>query len=76
MRYLPAYTPQLNPIENVFSEIKVQYVRLKQDNDLKVHEMMALIEEAIKTMRSKTFNRYYEHYEQWLKKGVAGELFS
>ena len=26
-------------------------------------------------MRSKEFSKYYHHYEQWLKKGVAGDLF-
>jgi transposase len=53
VRYIPAYTPQLNPIENIFSEIKVQYVKLKEDQDLKSQDMIRLIEEAIKNMRSK-----------------------
>jgi transposase len=53
VRYIPAYTPQLNPIENIFSEIKCQYVKLKEDQDLKSHEMIQLIEDAIKAMRSK-----------------------
>lgn len=47
-------------------------MRLKQDNELSVQDMIKLIGEAIKNMRSKTFGRYYEHYEEWLKKGVAG----
>ena len=37
--------------------------------------MTNLVQEAIKNMRSKEFTRYYEHYEQWLRKGAAGELF-
>lgn len=43
VRYIPAYTPQLNPIENVFSEIKAQYVKLKEDHDLKSNDMIELI---------------------------------
>lgn len=75
VRYLPAYTPQLNPIEMIFSEIKCQYVKLKDKQDLKGHEMIKYIAEAVKTMRSKEFSKFYEHYQQYLKKGAAGELF-
>lgn len=42
---------------------------------MKGEDIVSMIEQAIKSMRSKEFGRYYEHYEQWLKKGVAGELF-
>jgi transposase len=35
VRYIPAYSPQLNPIENIFSEIKVHYIKLKKDSDIK-----------------------------------------
>jgi transposase len=75
VRYIPAYTPQLNPIENIFSEIKGQYTKLKEEKELQEQDMVKMIEGAIKNMRSKEFSKYYEHYEQWVKKGLAGELF-
>lgn len=43
VRYIPAYSPQLNPIENIFSEIKVNYIKLKKDSDIKGEDMLKLI---------------------------------
>lgn len=43
VRYIPAYSPQLNPIQNIFSEIKAAYVKLKESEDMKHQDMIDLV---------------------------------
>jgi transposase len=32
MKYIPAYTPEFNPIKQVFSQIKSHYINPNHDN--------------------------------------------
>jgi transposase len=47
VRYLPAYTPQLNPIENIFAEIKSKFLSRREENEMTSGEVEDLIKDSI-----------------------------
>jgi len=59
VRYLPAYTPQLNPIESVFGEIKNQFKKRRNHATMKINEVEELIQESVQNLKSKNFKTYF-----------------
>ena len=56
MNYIPAYTPDANPIEQFFNSVK-KHFRKMNHNDI-----IADIKESIlKTQETVNFNNYYKH---------------
>lgn len=42
---------------------------------MSVPEMNELIERVVQDVAQKDFREYFDEYEEWIKKGVEGELF-
>ncbi len=40
-----------------------------------VPEMNQLIEKCVQDVATKDFGEYFEEYEEWIKKGLEGDLF-
>ena len=65
MKYIPAYSPMFNPIENSFSKIKLNYRRLNNDdiiNDIKM---------SINTLTEENLQNYYNHTVNIIKKCIV-----
>ncbi len=75
VRYLPAYSPQLNPIERVFGSIKRRFKKWRSLVEMTVPEMNELIEKTVQDVATKDFREYFDEYEEWIKKGLEGELY-
>lgn len=43
--------------------------------EMSVPEMNELIERVVQDVAQKDFREYFDEYEEWIKKGVEGELF-
>jgi transposase len=72
--YLPPYTPQLNPNENVFSAIKNKYhmVKPRPKNNEEMRNMLITI---LDSFISADFEGYYKNMREYVEKGKHGELF-
>ena len=68
-RFLPPYTPQLNPIENVFSQWKSKVRSLKPTTE---PELEAAIHSAAAEITSMQCSNYYRHCENNIFKCLAG----
>jgi len=72
-KFLPAYSPQLNPIEEMFSSIKSRY---KSANSIPggvnniVTEITRIIDEY-----DLSGNEFYRHMREWVTMGLAGHVF-
>ncbi len=40
-----------------------------------VPEMNELIEKTVQDVATKDFREYFDEYEEWIKKGLEGELY-
>jgi transposase len=58
INFIPPYSPQLNPIEEVFAEWKSQYSRLRPKTRPEAKEIIAMIG---RNMASRSFSNYYNH---------------
>lgn len=71
--YLPAYSPQLNPIEEYFSHIKAKYTSIrplsKTKSDVKKKISKIISEENI------LFDGWFRHMRKWLAIGAARHHF-
>ena len=74
-KYLPPYSPDLNPIENVFGVKKSRYSNA--NNNIKTKcQMIRLINETIENMnRDINFNNFYIRMREFLMKAYNGEFF-
>ena len=63
MKYIPAYTPMFNPIENSFSKIKLNYRKLNHD-DIKM-SINTLTEENLQNYSNHTVNIIKDTYENY-----------
>lgn len=60
VRYLPAYSPQLNPIERVFGSIKRRFKKWRSLVEMTVPEMNELIEKCVQDVATKDFREYFD----------------
>jgi transposase len=61
--YLPAYSPELNPIEEAFSKIK-QYIK-KQKARTK-DALLGVLKKAFKIITNRDANGYFNHSAEFL----------
>lgn len=54
-KFIVAYTPQLNPIEMMFSQVKNNFRKLEHE------DIRNDIEESLNIVKSKHLTNYYEH---------------
>jgi transposase len=77
LRYLPPYTPQLNPIEEVFSTIKNRLHKTRPMGRTSA-ELIANITNVINNINGDNeinFDSYYEHMREYLDKAFRGDFF-
>ena len=74
IKYLPAYSPQLNPIEEYFSTVKSRY---HADNGPKntFEEIKTSIQIAIFSIERNIYFNLFANMRRWIDKALAGELF-
>jgi len=72
-KYLPPYSPQLNPIEEVFSSIKARYKSLNPFPYGQENIVQSI--NNILTTYDITLRPFYEHMRVSVEKGLAGEQF-
>ena len=70
--FLPPYTPQLNPIEEVFSVWKS---KIKQANCTSRDELMACIQSKFNEITPENCSSFYSHTQEFLVKSIAKEDF-
>jgi transposase len=58
VRYLPAYSPDLNPIEQAFAKLKAA---LRRGAKRAVHALLKLIRKTVKTFAPKECANYFRH---------------
>ena len=71
--FLPPYSPQLNQIEEFFSEIKANYKRIRPRS--KIREIIKKRVNDLLETRDETFIRYFEHTRNFLSLGISRQLF-
>jgi transposase len=71
--YLPAYSPQLNPIEEYFSHLKAKYTSLqprsKNKNEIKTKINSLITNENI------DFSGFFRNMRRWLEREMARQYF-
>ena len=65
--YLPSYSPQLNPIENWFHEIKV---KLKKINYSGEKQLFTIMDYLLKKYEDHDFSNYYHGTMKYVEKGL------
>lgn len=75
-KYLPAWSPQLNPVEQVFASLKARQARFRprpRNNEQLQHSIMSAIlsfKDSFETLRP-----YYDHMREYLRKSLNREQF-
>ena len=72
MKFLPAYTPQLNPIEEVFSKCK-HYIKTRNPRTLE--ELYDLIGTASRSITADDCEGFFAHVRTFVLKGIQGKEF-
>ena len=72
-KFLPPYSPQLNPIEEFFSELKANYKRIRPRS--KTREIIKKRVNDLLETRDETFIRYFEHTRNFLSLAISRQLF-
>lgn len=67
LRFLPAYSPQLNPIEEVFSKWKHL---VKAQNPSTVENLKVAIESASNLINPSDCRNFYSHMKKFILKGI------
>lgn len=74
--FLPPYSPQLNPIEEVFSVIKNRFYNLRPYPD-SVDSLINNIERSIESVNNDVnFNAFYEHMRHYFDLSFNGNSFN
>lgn len=72
-KFLPAYSPQLNPIEEFFSALKANY-RAIRPRPSTILEVKTAVESVI-SAHNTSFIRIYEHMRRYFEMGLAKQPF-
>lgn len=73
--YLPRYSPELNPIEEVFSMLKSQYYRLERPNNYEEIKRNVIACLSNWETYNTNFENFYEHMKMYLDKSFTRENF-
>ena len=73
--FIPPYSPELNPIEEVFSSLKMNYYNLPNPQNFK--EISENIRTVIKIWNNEnmSFSNFYDHSRRYLDKAFMREPF-
>jgi transposase len=74
IQFLPPYSPQLNPIEQVFSSIKNQY-RAIRPRPTTQEEMKSMIEGILARLQHQTMLAYYRDMREWIVRALQRSPF-
>jgi len=66
-KYLPPYSPQLNPIEEFFAMLKARYAALRKD----FTTIPNCIDNILSFDFSEECRNFYHHMEDWVEKARA-----
>ncbi len=74
IKYLPAYSPHLNPIEQFFSIVKARFhsERSPKNTFLQIREC---VDRAILTIEDLIYINLFREMRKWVEKARAGEMF-
>jgi len=77
IKYLPPYSPDLNPIENVFSTIKTRYSSLRPfaSTANTIKEYVSRVIDGMNNDPAIVYERYYEKMREFLLLAFNGEHF-
>ena len=73
IKYLPAYSPQLNSIEEYFSIVKSRYTSLNGAKNT-FNQIRDSIEIAMFTVEYGIYQNLYANMRNWVRRALAGEL--
>jgi transposase len=65
--YIPPYTPECNPIENVFSVIKNLFRKRLNSADIEYKTFKGLLHSVIHDLDRRIFDKCFQHMEKWLE---------
>ena len=68
--YLPPYSPQLNPIEEVFSKIKNLYKRIRPKSKTR-EEVKTRVENILVDLKQENFAAFFQHSKEYLQMGYS-----
>jgi transposase len=72
-KFLPPYSPQLNPIELAFSKIKA-HIKVQEKHNRT--QLMSLIEQAVSTVTADDAKGWYREVTRWYVVGAARQEFT
>ncbi|KAG0430810.1 Transposable element Tc1 transposase [Dictyocoela muelleri] len=72
--YIPPYSPELNPIEEVFSMVKSKYNAIKPRAITKIG-LVGNIERVIHSLKNAKFFNFYQHMRSFIPKSINMESF-
>ena len=72
--YLPAYSPQLNAIEEYFSIVKSKY-NGNQGPKNTLDQIKDILDVSIMTINLTTYQNLYDNMRKWVEKALAGQIF-
>lgn len=75
LMYLPAYSPQLNPIENLFGAIKNRH-RLRRPRPTTESQLIGMIHEHFDSEIENDLSAYFRSMREYVLLGRARELFT
>ena len=71
VKYLPPYTPQLNPIENVFGTIKARFRRLRvEDQVTTTNQLIGLVKRVFEEHYENRLDNYYRKMREYVDMGI------
>lgn len=70
--YLPPYSPQLNPIENWFSEVKSKIRKINYTGE---KQLLDIMNRTLKEYENHDFNNYFKGILKHVEKGINKEKF-
>lgn len=70
--YLPAYSPQLNPIEMWFHEVKT---KIRKTNYSGEKQLLDVMNRTLKEYEDHDFSSYYHGTIKFVEKGLRREKF-
>ena len=70
--YLPPYSPQLNPIEMWFSEVKSKIRRTNYSGE---NQLLDIMERTLKEYENYDFSNYFAGIMKHVTKGINKEKF-
>ena len=71
---IPAYSPQLNPIEQFFSLVKANYKRSQMPKN-NFQEIKLAIEDSINQIDEEYFSSIYREMRRWVERAISGQIF-